>query len=71
MLEQMVESKRPFAKGRELIETDYSDPDHMYLVSSGQLYASASLETGERAITRLYFAGDIIGTANMPFNKAT
>ncbi len=62
---------RDYKAGTDLIAGQYDEPDHLFLVESGRLFASCELENGQRAITRLYFAGDIMGTANIPFEKAT
>jgi CRP/FNR family transcriptional regulator len=64
-------SKRSFAAGANLIAQDFDEPDQLFIVESGQLFASSLLPNGARAITRLYFSGDIVGTANIPFEHAT
>lgn len=64
-------SKRDYAAGTNLVAQDLDEPDQLYIVEYGQLFASTLLANGARAITRLYFAGDIVGTANIPFDYAT
>lgn len=64
-------SKREFAKGTNLVAGEFDEPDQLYIVAKGRLFASSDLANGERAITRLYFTGDIVGTANIPFEHAT
>ncbi|GMN02243.1 Crp/Fnr family transcriptional regulator [Erythrobacter sp. MTPC3] len=63
--------KRSFDAGTNLVCGELDDPDQLYIVEKGRLFASTELANGERAITRLYFAGDIVGTANIPFEHAT
>ena len=63
--------RRSFERGQTLISDEFDEPDQLFIVESGRLFASSDLPNGERAITRLYFAGDIVGTANVPFEKAT
>ncbi len=63
--------KREYAAGTDLIASELDDPDQLFIVEEGRLFASLELPSGERAITRLYFSGDIIGTANIPFEQAT
>ena len=64
-------SKHEFAAGKTLILSEHDSPDHLFIVENGRLFASSDLDNGERAITRLYYAGDIVGTANIPFENAT
>lgn len=63
--------KREFAPGTTLLSNEIDEPDQLFIIDSGRLFASSDLPNGERAITRLYFAGDIVGTANIPFEHAT
>lgn len=63
--------RREYAAGSDLVAGEYDEPDHLYIVEQGRLFASCDLPNGERAITRLYFKGDIVGTANIPFERAT
>lgn len=67
----LASRKRSYSGGTELIASEFDQPDQLYIVESGRLHASNELPTGERAITRLYFSGDIVGTANIPFEHAT
>ena len=67
----LVSTKRNLANGAQLISAEFDEPDQLYIVEDGRLFASNELPGGERAITRLYFSGDIIGTANIPFDTAT
>ena len=53
--------------GTELMEEEEDGADNLYIVKSGRLFSSQALPDGVRAITRLYFSGDIIGTASVPF----
>ena len=62
--------KREFAAGTTLLSNEIDEPDQLFIVETGRLFASSDLPNGERAITRLYFAGDIVGTANIPFEHA-
>ena len=64
-------SKRDFRAGANLVAEDLDEPDQLFIVESGRLFASSALANGQRAITRLYFSGDIVGTANIPFELAT
>ena len=64
-------TKRGYAAGATIVAGEYDDPDYLYVVEEGRLFASSDLPSGDRAITRLYFAGDIVGTANIPFERAT
>ena len=70
-LTSLASVKRLYSAGSQLVVGDLDDPDQLFIVDSGRLYASIELAGGERAITRLYFPGDIVGTANIPFDKAT
>lgn len=63
--------KRSYDAGANLVRGELDEPDQLYIVEKGRLFASTELANGERAITRLYFAGDIVGTANIPFEHAT
>ncbi len=56
--------------GLTLTEEESHGSDNLYVVRSGRLFSSQDLASGDRAITRLYFSGDVIGTANVPFNIA-
>lgn len=67
----LSQGKREFQAGTTLVASDFDEPDQLFIVESGRLFASSDLPNGERAITRLYFAGDIVGTANIPFEHAT
>ena len=67
----LATARRTYAQGKELVTGELDEPDQLFIVASGRLFASAELPSGARAITRLYFPGDIIGTANMPFERAT
>ena len=67
----LASRKREYATGEQIVESDLDEPDQLYIVEDGRLFASSELANGERAITRLYFGGDIIGTANVPFDYAT
>ncbi len=67
----LAATKRRFERGTDLVADELDAPDQLFIVESGRLFASNSLSNGERAITRLYFAGDIVGTANIPFEQAT
>lgn len=63
--------KRAYPVGTELVTGELDEPDQLYIVEKGRLFASIELPSGARAITRLYFPGDIVGTANIPFEHAT
>lgn len=67
----LAAEKREYPAGTDLVTGDYDDPDHLFIVEKGRLFASCDLPNGQRAITRLYFEGDIVGTANIPFKCAT
>ena len=67
----LASRKREYAAGEQLVESELDEPDQLYIVEDGRLFASSDLPNGERAITRLYFGGDIVGTANVPFDYAT
>ncbi len=64
-------TRRSYEAGTDLIASEIDEPDQLYIVERGRLFASNDLPSGVRAITRLYFAGDIVGTANVPFDHAT
>lgn len=70
-IRNLATARRTYASGREIITGELDEPDQLFIVASGRLFASVELPSGARAITRLYFPGDIIGTANMPFERAT
>ncbi|MDC0887134.1 Crp/Fnr family transcriptional regulator [Altererythrobacter sp.] len=70
-LRDLTSSKRSYGKGQALVCDDEDDTDKLFIVEKGRLFASIDLPSGERAITRLYYSGDIVGTANIPFEKAT
>ncbi len=67
----LAATKREYESGSILSVDELDGPDQLYVVEEGRLFASNDLPGGERAITRLYFSGDIVGTANIPFEKAT
>lgn len=67
----LAAQKRSFERGQTLMFDNFDEPDQLFIVETGRLFASSDLPNGQRAITRLYFAGDIVGTANIPFEKAT
>ena len=67
----LATKKRDFPAGTTLLSNEIDEPDQLFIVDSGRLFASSDLPNGERAITRLYFSGDIVGTANIPFEHAT
>lgn len=67
----LASTKRTFEAGTNLVASELDDPDQLFIVEEGRLFASIGLPSGERAITRLYFSGDIVGTANIPFEHAT
>ncbi len=67
----LATTKRAYPAGVQLIASDLDSPDQLFIVESGRLFASCDLPNGARAITRLYFSGDIVGTANIPFEHAT
>ncbi|ABC62512.1 Crp/Fnr family transcriptional regulator [Erythrobacter litoralis] len=62
---------REYARGTRLSTDEFEAPDRLWIVERGRLFASQDLPSGARAITRLYFSGDIVGTANIPFHKST
>jgi CRP/FNR family transcriptional regulator len=64
-------TKRHYAAGSTLVIGELDEPDQLFIVDKGCLFASIDLPGGDRAITRLYFPGDIVGTANIPFDRAT
>lgn len=63
--------KREYPPGSCIVTSELEDPDQLFIVEEGRLFASQELPNGQRAITRLYFPGDIMGTANIPFERAT
>lgn len=63
--------KREYPPGASIVTSELEDPDQLFIVEEGRLFASQELPNGQRAITRLYFPGDIMGTANIPFERAT
>ncbi|QFT76118.1 Crp/Fnr family transcriptional regulator [Erythrobacter sp. THAF29] len=63
--------KREYPAGSSIVTSELEDPDQLFIVEEGRLFASQELPNGQRAITRLYFPGDIMGTANIPFERAT
>lgn len=63
--------KREYPTGAAIVCSEFEDPDQLFIVEDGRLFASQELPNGQRAITRLYFPGDIMGTANIPFEYAT
>lgn len=67
----LATEKRAYGAGARLATDEYDAPDQLWIVEHGRLFASQDLPSGARAITRLYFSGDIVGTANIPFHKAT
>ena len=67
----LASAKRHYSVGANLVVGELDEPDQLYIVEKGRLFASVDLPGGERAITRLYFPGDIVGTANIPFDRAT
>lgn len=70
-IRNLVTARRKYERGKELVTGELDEPDQLFIVASGRLFASVELPSGARAITRLYFPGDIVGTANMPFERAT
>lgn len=62
---------REYEPGKTLVCSELDGPDQLFIIDQGELFASMELPSGARAITRLYFAGDIVGTANIPFEHAT
>ncbi|MGB3806682.1 MAG: Crp/Fnr family transcriptional regulator [Erythrobacter sp.] len=70
-LRSLAAVTRDYPAGADLVAGEYDEPDHLYIVKKGRLFASSDLPNGQRAITRLYFEGDIVGTANIPFEHAT
>ena len=71
IFENLSAVRREFPSGVRLVASELDEPDQLFIVESGRLFASIDLPGGGTAITRLYFAGDIVGTANMPFERAT
>ena len=67
----LTSTKRTYENGAQVLCAEFDEPDQLLIVEHGRLFASNELPGGERAITRLYFSGDIIGTANIPFDTAT
>ena len=67
----LASRKHTVENGAQLITAEFDEPDQLFIVEHGRLFASVELPGGERAITRLYFSGDIVGTANIPFDHAT
>ncbi|MBD2843426.1 Crp/Fnr family transcriptional regulator [Erythrobacter rubeus] len=67
----LASAKRSYEAGTNLVASEIDEPDQLFIVEEGRLFASLDLPSGERAITRLYFSGDIVGTANIPFEHAT
>ena len=70
-IRNLATARRKYGRGKELVIGELDEPDQLFIVGSGRLFASVELPSGVRAITRLYFPGDIVGTANMPFERAT
>ena len=70
-IRDLAMAKRHFGAGTNLVIGELDEPDQLFIVEKGRLFASVDLPGGERAITRLYFPGDIVGTANIPFERAT
>ncbi|WP_435418250.1 Crp/Fnr family transcriptional regulator [Parerythrobacter aurantius] len=70
-LRNLASRKSHYSVGTDLVVGELDEPDQLFIVEKGRLFASVELAGGERAITRLYFPGDIVGTANIPFDRAT
>ncbi|MFN2100485.1 Crp/Fnr family transcriptional regulator [Altererythrobacter sp. MF3-039] len=71
VIENLSSVKVTCEAGKDLVAGDFDEPDQLFIVEEGRLFASLELPSGDRAITRLYYAGDIVGTANVPFEHAT
>ncbi|BDI59608.1 Crp/Fnr family transcriptional regulator [Qipengyuania nanhaisediminis] len=71
VLEKLAINPRSYDAGALLVASELDEPDSLFLIDEGRLFASTDLPNGERAITRLYYAGDIVGSANVPFTHAT
>lgn len=70
-IRNLSSTRRHYPAGATLVVGELDEPDQLFIVEKGRLFASVDLPGGERAITRLYFPGDIVGTANIPFDRAT
>ncbi|MBV7257840.1 Crp/Fnr family transcriptional regulator [Pacificimonas sp. WHA3] len=66
----LEESPQVYEAGTVLYAEDKDEADALYIVQSGRLHASTVLADGGRALLKLHFAGDIVGTSNIPFTTA-
>jgi CRP-like cAMP-binding protein len=70
LFRRLPAKRREYKGGTELLLGERDDPDPLFVIERGRLFASCDLASGHRAITRLYYPGDIVGTANIPFERA-
>lgn len=67
----LAATHREYKANSVVVAGELENRDQLFIVEEGRFFASQELANGERAITRLYFPGDIMGTANIPFEHAT
>lgn len=66
----LEESPRHYEAGTAVHEEGESSADALYVVREGRLHASTMLADGARAILRIFYPGDVLGTSNIAFPKA-
>lgn len=67
---ELEEAPRRFESGAVIHEEGESSAEALYVVREGRLHASTMLADGARAILRIFYPGDVLGTSNMAFPVA-
>lgn len=67
ILESWQSNAIKLTRGEDLLLEGISSSQVLSFLSQGRMFASRLVDNGQRAITRLYFSGDFVGTANVPF----
>ncbi|MEE4350129.1 MAG: Crp/Fnr family transcriptional regulator [Pacificimonas sp.] len=69
-LGKLEEDPKPYEPGSVIFEEERDSADHLYVVQEGRVHTSTLLADGTRAILRISFPGDFLGTNSIPFRDA-
>lgn len=69
-IKKLEDDKRHFSKG-DYISTEQDALEHLYIVSSGQLYSATGTGGESRIVTAIHFAGDCLGFHDLAFTQTT
>lgn len=70
-LGRLEENPRTYEPGDVIYAEGRDSAEALYIIKEGRLHSSTILADGSRAILKIHFPGDMLGTASVPFETAT